>query len=78
MAADQVIRWSTAALGSGIAAVAPADVTAVAGLPGWPPDADPLQMQVAQVFADDLAAGRAASVRTIETRVQLCSRLLSL
>jgi hypothetical protein len=36
----------------------PADVTAVAGLPGRPPDADPLQMQVAQVFADDLAAGR--------------------
>ena len=44
----------------------PADVTAVAGLPGRPPDADPLQMQVAQVFADDLAAGRVASVRAIE------------
>jgi len=56
----------------------PADVTAVAGLPGRPPDADPLQMQVAQVFADDLAAGRVASVRAIETRAQLCSGLLSL
>ncbi|MGP0027190.1 MAG: hypothetical protein ACLPKE_28105 [Streptosporangiaceae bacterium] len=44
----------------------PADVTAVAGLPGRPPDADPLQMQVAQVFADDLVAGRVASVRAIE------------
>jgi hypothetical protein len=50
----------------------PADVTAVAGLPGRPPDADPLQMQVGQVFADDLAAGR-----VIETRGQLCSGLLS-
>ena len=56
----------------------PADVTAVAGLPGRPPDADPLQMQVAQVIADDLAAGRVASVRAIETRGQLCSGLLSL
>ena len=44
----------------------PADVTAVAGLPGRPPDADPLQMQVAQVFADDLVAGRGTSVRAIE------------
>jgi hypothetical protein len=56
----------------------PADVTAVAGLPGRPPDADPLQMQVAQVFADDVAADRVASVRAIETRAQLCSGLLSL
>ena len=59
-------------------AMVPADVTAVAGLPGRPADADPLQMQDAQVFADDLAAGRVASVRTIDTRGQLCSGLLSL
>ena len=48
----------------------PADVTAVAGLSG-PPDADPLQVQAAQVFADDLAAGRVPSVRVIRTRLHV-------
>ncbi|HEY2640107.1 MAG TPA: hypothetical protein VGI66_09540 [Streptosporangiaceae bacterium] len=48
----------------------PADVTAVAGLSG-PPDADPLQVQAAQVFADDLAAGRVPPVRAIGTRLHV-------
>jgi hypothetical protein len=49
----------------------PADVTAVAGLSGRPPDADPLQVQAAQLFADDLAAGRVPSVRAIRTRLHV-------
>jgi len=44
-------------------AQAPPDVTAVAGLFG-PPDALPLRIQAAQVFADDRADGRVPSVRT--------------
>jgi hypothetical protein len=36
-----------------------------AGLSCRPPDADPLQVQAAQLFADDLAAGRVPSVRAI-------------
>jgi hypothetical protein len=49
----------------------PADVMAGAGLSGRPPDADPLQMQAAQLFANDLAAGRIPSVRAIRTRLHV-------
>ena len=38
---------------------------------GRPPDADPLQLQAAQLFADDLAAGCVPSVRTIRTRLHV-------
>lgn len=49
----------------------PAGVTAGAGLPCRPPAADPLQVQAAQLFADDLAAGRVPSVRVIRTRLHV-------
>lgn len=42
-----------------------ADATAAPGVPDRAPDADPLQVQAAQVFADDLPADRVPSVRTI-------------
>ena len=50
---DRVIGWFTA------------DATAGARLSCRPPDADPLQVQAARFFADDLAAGRVPLVRAI-------------
>jgi len=47
------------------------DVTAASGLSGRPSDADPLQVQAAQLFADDLAAGRVPSVRAIRARLHV-------
>ena len=49
----------------------PADVTTGAWLSGRLPDADPLQMQAEDLFADDLAAGRVPSVRVIRTRLHV-------
>jgi hypothetical protein len=46
-------------------------VAAAAGLSGRWPDADPLQVQAAQLFADDLAAGRVPSVHAIRTRLHV-------
>jgi hypothetical protein len=49
----------------------PVDVTAVPGRSGRMPDADPLQVQAAQLFADDLAAGRVPPVRAIRARLHV-------
>lgn len=49
----------------------PADVTAGAGLPGRLPDADPLQVQAAQLVTDELAAGRVPPVRAIRSRLHV-------
>ena len=44
-----------------------ADASALPGVP----DADPLQVQAAQVFADDLAADHVPSVRAIRVRLHV-------
>lgn len=46
---------------------APADATVAPGMP----DADPMQVSAAQLFADDLAANRVPSVRAIRARLHV-------
>ena len=52
-------------------------VTVVAGLYGSLPGADPVRVQAALMFADDLAAGRVPSVRAIRTRLHVGRRVRS-
>lgn len=48
----------------------PAGATAVPG-PDCVPDAGPLQVQAAQAFAGEIAAGRVPSVRAIRARLHV-------
>jgi hypothetical protein len=79
MAADRIIRWSTAGAVVGVAAVAAVasyellmiiirGAQASVDDPPAVPDADPLQAQAAQAFADGLMASRVPSVRAIRAR----------
>jgi hypothetical protein len=52
-------------------AQAPFTSASEAGLPGAPPDPDPLQARAAQMFADHLAARRVPSVRAIRAQLHV-------
>jgi hypothetical protein len=53
------------------AAQLPGARTALGGVLECMPDTDPLQVQAAQAFAGDLAAGRVPSVRAIRARLHV-------
>ncbi len=87
MAADRVIRWSTALAVLGVAAVAAVasyehayDLVRAHHESGWAPvedtseighDADPLQEQAAELFAEQLAADRIPLVRAIRAQLHV-------